>query len=85
MTDDEILGLIKQSLLTTDPDRSGHYEKLQPGWSIEDLGCDSVATLNMVTELERRTRVEIPDEDLLTLRDVGDIVALVRRLQEASP
>lgn len=42
-----------------------------------DLGVDSLAVMEIVAELEDRYNLTFPDEDLPTVRTVGDVIALV--------
>jgi len=42
-----------------------------------DLGVDSLAVMEIVAELEDRYDLTFPDEDLPTVRTVGDVIALV--------
>lgn len=41
---------------------------------VEDLKADSLDIVALVMELESANDIEIPDEDLLKLKTVGDIV-----------
>lgn len=41
---------------------------------IEDLKADSLDVVAMIMEVEQEFDIQIPDEDMLTLRTVGDIV-----------
>lgn len=46
---------------------------------IEDLGMDSVASLELVGLLEERLDAEFPDAELSRLGTLGDLIELVRR------
>ena len=41
---------------------------------IDDLGADSLDTVELVMDLERKFRIEISDEDAEKLRTVQDII-----------
>ncbi|MCH5278529.1 MAG: acyl carrier protein [Christensenellaceae bacterium] len=41
---------------------------------IEDLRADSLDIVELVMGLEERYNIEIPDEDLVTIKTVGDVV-----------
>ncbi len=45
---------------------------------IEDLKADSLDVVAMIMEVEQEFDIQIPDEDMLTLRTVGDIVNYLR-------
>ena len=40
----------------------------------DDLGTDSLTTVELIIELEEEFEIEIPDEDAETLFTVGDVV-----------
>ncbi len=42
---------------------------------VEDLGADSLDTVELVMALEEEFEIEIPDEDAEKLRTVGDAIA----------
>ncbi len=44
---------------------------------IEDLKADSLDVVEMVMELEQRYNIEIPDEELVNLKTVGDILSFI--------
>lgn len=44
---------------------------------IEDLRADSLDIVELVMGLEERYNIEIPDEDLVTLKTVGDVVGYI--------
>ncbi len=81
MTDDELLGRMQGILDRVNGARAGLPHRIAPASTIDDLGCDSVTTLEIITELEAAAGVAISDEDLLGIRTVGDLIALVRRQQ----
>ena len=41
---------------------------------IDDLGADSLDSIELVVELEEKFGIEIPDEDAQELQTVGDVV-----------
>ena len=79
MTDDDILGRMRLLLNRVDGTRSEQHKRLAPDWTIDDLGCDSIMTLEIISDLEAFADVEIPDDDILRVRTIGDLVALIRR------
>jgi acyl carrier protein len=49
----------------------------------EDLGVDSLDAVEMAIAIERDFDVGLSDEQVATLKTVGDMVALVQRLADA--
>ena len=47
---------------------------------IDDLGADSLDTVELVMALEEEFGIEIPDADAEEIRSFGDAVKLVERL-----
>jgi len=41
---------------------------------IDDLGADSLDTVELIMKMEEEFDIEIPDEDAEKLRSVGDVV-----------
>ncbi|MCE9610356.1 MAG: acyl carrier protein [Chthoniobacter sp.] len=53
-------------------------EKLSPEASfMEDLGADSLDTVELVMAFEEEFSVEVPDEDAEKLQTVGDVVKYI--------
>ena len=48
---------------------------------IEDLGADSLDTVELVMALEENFGNEIPDEEAEKLQSVGDVVKYIEELQ----
>jgi len=54
-------------------------EKLTPGASfMEDLGADSLDTVELVMAFEKEFDIDIPDEDAEKLRTVGDALTYLK-------
>ncbi len=54
-------------------------EKVTPDAKlIDDLGADSLDTVELVMTLEERFSVEVPDEDAEKLRTVSEVVAYIK-------
>ena len=47
----------------------------------EDLGADSLDLFEMVMALEEEFEVEIPTEDLVNIKTIGDVEAYLQRRQ----
>jgi acyl carrier protein len=59
--------------LSVDPDQ------VKPEASfIEDLGADSLDTVELIMALEEEYRIEIPDEEAEKLRTVGDAIGYLK-------
>lgn len=52
----------------------------------DDLGLDSMATIELLFKIEEAFDLQIPDQDLQGLVTVGDVIGYVeRRLKPAAP
>jgi len=49
---------------------------------IEDLGADSLDTVELVMALEEEFGMEIPDEEAEKLQTVGDVIKYVEDMQK---
>ena len=54
----------------------GTYDEL-----MEDLGADSLDTVELVMTFEEKFSVEVPDEDAEKLKSVADVVAYIKAHQ----
>jgi acyl carrier protein len=54
MNNDEIIALIKEALAEVAPTRTSDFAAIQMDTKIEDLGLDSIATMEMVNAIEER-------------------------------
>ncbi len=59
-------------------------EKITPETRfVEDLGADSMTTIELVAEIEDTFGIEVPDEDVEKNQTVGDAIAyVVEKLRE---
>ncbi|WP_433654582.1 meromycolate extension acyl carrier protein AcpM [Nocardia sp. CA-128927] len=48
---------------------------------VDDLDIDSLSLVEIAVQLEDKYKVKIPDEDLSSLRTVGDAVAYVQKME----
>ena len=53
--------------------------------SLESLGMDSLAKLELVSLLEDELSIRIPDAKLRGFKTAGDLVACLRELKSVSP
>ena len=79
MDDEDLLKHLRSLLTQLETAGSRGFDELSSDWTIDQLGCDSVTTLELITDLEAFAQVEIPDEALLEIRTIGDLLALIRR------
>jgi acyl carrier protein len=57
-------------------------EKVTPEASfVEDLGADSLDTVELVMAFEEEFGIEIPDEDAEKMQTVGDAIEYIRKQQ----
>ncbi|MGW0252720.1 meromycolate extension acyl carrier protein AcpM [Nocardia goodfellowii] len=52
---------------------------------VDDLDIDSLSLVEIAVQLEDKYEVKIPDEDLASLRTVGDAVAYVQKMEAEMP
>jgi acyl carrier protein len=45
--------------------------------AFKDLGIDSMMAIEIVSEIERRYKIKVPEQELEQVRDLDSIVALV--------
>lgn len=45
---------------------------------VDDLGVDSLLALEMMSALEKRFKIEVPEEDLLQFTSVNKVIALAQ-------
>ncbi|MDH3298551.1 MAG: acyl carrier protein [Gemmatimonadota bacterium] len=58
-------------------------EKVSDGASfVEDLGADSLDTVELVMRFEEEFEVEIPDEDAEKMQTVGDAIRYLDQAQD---
>ena len=48
---------------------------------IEDLGADSLDTVELVMAFEENFDIEVPDEEAEKLQSVADVVAFIEKVQ----
>ena len=49
---------------------------------IDDLGADSLDVVDMVMSLEEEFDIEVPDDEIETMKTVGDIVKFIEAKSE---
>lgn len=54
------------------------FEKLEDPMKLrEELGLDSVDVVSVVSQIERRFRIRLSSEELMTLSTVGDVLNML--------
>lgn len=53
---------------------------LSPTTDLASLGLSSVSTMEVIGVMEERLEVQFPDEDLASIKTVGDLTRLVQKL-----
>jgi acyl carrier protein len=51
---------------------------------MEDLGADSLDTVELVMEFEKEFNIDIPDEDAEKLRTVGDAISYLQQKESGA-
>ena len=80
-TEQDLIALFKQ--VATEVDKR-EFQAVTGESVISDLGIDSLSMMQIVGEMELRLNIMIPDEDLVELVTVADLVKVVERRLEAS-
>ena len=47
---------------------------------VEDLGIDSMMALEVVASLEKKYKITIPEDDIPTVRSLGNVYVLLEKL-----
>lgn len=81
MTHEELFVLFREVVQSIE---KRPIEDITPQSVIADLGIDSLGMMEIVGELESRLDVMIPDDQLVKLQTVDDLLSVVARRLEAS-
>ena len=78
---------IRQTLVELlEADTGEKYADLKDETSLrEGLGLDSVDVVSIVSQIERRYRIRLTQEELTTLSTVGDVLSLLQTKLTAGP
>lgn len=71
--------LIKNAVLAVDPSKSAKLASVRPDMEIRELGLDSVATMEMVGDLEEKLNTQFSDEVMVRIQTFGDLIALIEK------
>jgi acyl carrier protein len=78
MTESETLDLIKTALRKVEPKKAEQFTDIDPNTSIEDLGLDSLAMMEMVGYLEDHLETTFSDDEMARVDTIADLSSLVR-------
>ena len=53
-------------------------EVIKDNSTFEELGADSLMALEIVASIEKKYRIQVPEEELQRVKSFGDTIALVR-------
>jgi acyl carrier protein len=81
MNSQDLIAVFKQ--VATEVDKRDFNEATGDS-VISDLGIDSLSMMQIVGEMELKLDIMIPDEDLVELVTVKDLLAVVERRMEKS-
>lgn len=80
MSNADLLSMFKSVAARVDKRKFDHVTKDSV---ITELGIDSLSMMQIVGEMETELGVMIPDEDLVELRTVGDLVKKIEARTQA--
>jgi acyl carrier protein len=84
MADRQTIRLTLIELLEADTGEK--YPDLEEGTNLrEGLGLDSVDVVSIVSQIERRFRIRLTQQELETLVTVGDVLNLLQTKVETAP
>lgn len=77
-SDEEIIKLFTEAV--AEVDSKIDVGQLTATTELATLGLDSVMTMEVIGVLEERLNIRFPDEELSTIKSLGDITQIVNRL-----
>jgi acyl carrier protein len=60
-------------------------ENIKIDTNLQEMGIDSLDVFTLLFELENTFKISIPDDDVRSIKTVGDIVDGVKKLLAAAP
>lgn len=78
LADDSVLDLIREAYVHARPEMSHLKTKLTLESSVEELGIQSVAALEMAGYVEEQLDVQFADDELASINGIGDLARLIR-------
>lgn len=80
-SENEIIHLFKEAV--SEVDSNVKIGAVSSTTELSSLGLDSVMTMEVIGVLEEKLKLRFPDEDLATIRSMGDLTQLINRLAAA--
>jgi acyl carrier protein len=77
MTEQDLISLFKQ--VAAQVDKRQKFDHVTRDSVISELGIDSLSMMQIVGEMELRLNIMIPDEDLVELVTIADLVKVVEK------
>jgi acyl carrier protein len=77
-TEEEIIKLFKEAVKEVDGKLK--LTEMTASTELASLGLDSVMTMEVIGVMEEKLNVRFPDEDLATLKNMGDLTTLIKKL-----
>jgi acyl carrier protein len=66
-------------------DRLRHsFAEIDPGYSFQELGVDSLTSMEIVMSIEEEFNIKIPEDDALKMTTVQAVIDLVNKYGDAS-
>lgn len=77
-SENEIIELFKEAV--SEVDSNVKLAHMTSSTELSSLGLDSVMTMEVIGVLEEKLDLRFPDEDLATIKSMGDLTQLINRL-----
>jgi len=71
-----------QELIVKELKKHGAKGELSPTSEFKNMGIDSLDLMDMIVQLEEELDISVPDDDLLNLKTIDDLVKLVTELKK---
>ena len=60
-------------------------EKITVDTNLQEMGIDSLDVFTLLFELENAFKISIPDDDVRSIKTVGDIVTGIKKILASAP
>ncbi len=77
MSDAAFLGLVRESLFEVAPARKADFAKIELDTRIDALGLGSIEVMEMVTGVEDRLGIILPEDELQRVQSLRDLSKVV--------